>query len=501
VWLVAGLGGVASAQTLPAYDADRFAPAVTDGGYMMVEAPAPSLPAPFTLAFRGSFLSRPLFDGQSGVDTVTARSTIALMGSVAPGRRVELALMVPLIADQAGQSGIEGGGIGDLRFVPKLTLIESALGLALLVPVSLPTGDDARFEGAGEVTVTPLLAVQAAGPRVRVALDGGVLLRSTHRMEGAVVGSELVLGAAIGVRVVSALELMGELLSATELDDAFDSRATPLEALGGVRWDRGPWSILAGAGAGLLDGRSEPRLHALLQLGYAPRAGVALPPLPVELASAPPPPPSAPPPSGSEPSSPPAPEAPPSAYAAPPAEPEPAAAPIDAAPSPEVPAPSSPVVVTRHEIKVLKPIFFDLNRKRIRHRFRAMLALIARTLQDRPAIRRLRIEGYADAKGGHAFNQRLSLARSQAVVAWLVAHGVAADRLEAVAFGAGRSFAADDTEEARASNRRVMFHIVEWAAATGIPNAAEEAAGSHGEESSDGAGHSPGPDEVEQKRP
>ena len=60
-----------------------------------------------------------------------------------------------------------------------------------------------------------------------------------------------------------------------------------------------------------------------------------------------------------------------------------------------------------------------------------------------------------DKVGGAAYNQRLSEQRAAAVVAYLVAQGVDAKRLDSVGFGMDKPVASNDSEAGRAQNRRV----------------------------------------------
>jgi outer membrane protein OmpA-like peptidoglycan-associated protein len=46
------------------------------------------------------------------------------------------------------------------------------------------------------------------------------------------------------------------------------------------------------------------------------------------------------------------------------------------------------------------------------------------------------------------------------VVKWLVAKGIAAERLSAAGFGQSRPIDSNDTAAGRQNNRRVEFHIV-----------------------------------------
>lgn len=67
------------------------------------------------------------------------------------------------------------------------------------------------------------------------------------------------------------------------------------------------------------------------------------------------------------------------------------------------------------------------------------------------------VEGHTDSVGSSALNQRLSEARANAAVAYLVAGGVDPARLTAVGYGEDRPIASNDTAAGKASNRRVAF--------------------------------------------
>jgi OOP family OmpA-OmpF porin len=71
----------------------------------------------------------------------------------------------------------------------------------------------------------------------------------------------------------------------------------------------------------------------------------------------------------------------------------------------------------------------------------------------------VRVEGHTDNKGTAELNRRLSAARAAAVVDWLVKHGIERSRLWSQGFGFDRPIDTNDTDEGRANNRRVEFHI------------------------------------------
>lgn len=81
-------------------------------------------------------------------------------------------------------------------------------------------------------------------------------------------------------------------------------------------------------------------------------------------------------------------------------------------------------------------------------------------LQANPAAL-LIVEGHTDDAGDAAANLALSQQRAEAVVAYLVAGGIDAERLTAIGYGEERPIADNVTDEGRAQNRRIEFVIQE----------------------------------------
>jgi outer membrane protein OmpA-like peptidoglycan-associated protein/polyisoprenoid-binding protein YceI len=67
------------------------------------------------------------------------------------------------------------------------------------------------------------------------------------------------------------------------------------------------------------------------------------------------------------------------------------------------------------------------------------------------------ISGFTDSDGDPNSNQRLSEARAQSVVGYLVDHGVTAGRLRAVGYGEADPVAPNDTARNKGLNRRIEF--------------------------------------------
>lgn len=67
--------------------------------------------------------------------------------------------------------------------------------------------------------------------------------------------------------------------------------------------------------------------------------------------------------------------------------------------------------------------------------------------------------GHADSTGPIMYNQKLSEKRAQAVINYLVAKGVASNRLTAKGFGESQPTAPNNTKEGRQKNRRVEVNF------------------------------------------
>ncbi|WP_428262479.1 OmpA family protein [Haliangium sp.] len=120
------------------------------------------------------------------------------------------------------------------------------------------------------------------------------------------------------------------------------------------------------------------------------------------------------------------------------------------------------VAITDDKIELIDNVYFRTNRDVIQPRSYQLLQNVAGVLISHPQVR-IRIEGHTDDRGRDAYNKALSQRRANAVRAFLIKEGVAADRLEAIGYGEERPIATNDTPEGRATNRRVDFNIISGA--------------------------------------
>jgi len=103
--------------------------------------------------------------------------------------------------------------------------------------------------------------------------------------------------------------------------------------------------------------------------------------------------------------------------------------------------------------------FFDYDKADVKAEYRVELNEVALILGRNPDVK-LRLEGHTDSRGSDAYNKTLSERRAKAVMEYLVARGISADRLTAAGWGESKPARPNDTEENMAMNRRVELVIM-----------------------------------------
>lgn len=121
------------------------------------------------------------------------------------------------------------------------------------------------------------------------------------------------------------------------------------------------------------------------------------------------------------------------------------------------------VILVGAQIDIRGDIEFDTGAATIRDSVasQAVLSAVLVILQNNPSIARVRVEGHTDSDGTDASNVVLSQLRAAAVVKWLVDHGVALGRLDAVGCGASDPLVPNTSPENKQRNRRTEFDIEE----------------------------------------
>lgn len=457
--------------------------------------------------------------GTNGEDAAAVSNQLfaSLHGALGIGPRFQVSISVPIALAQGGDrptvDGIRLEEPGDLKLAdPSVGLAYWLVGseggvfdLGVSLSANAPIGSqddfdsDAGFRGQGK-----LLASLNVGP-ITISVAGGARLRPERTFTPEVeVGTELVFDAGLYYRIFPELVLAAEASGSTALGESrtFDGDFTPVEALGGLRYRLESVSFALGIGGGITDAFSAPDLRGVASLGWSPverREEAPPPPPPVdgdadgdgirdsrdECADNPedadrfqdqdgcPEPDNdgdgrldgedrcpneaedadqhedddgCPDPDNDD-------DGIPDAGDRCPNEPESRNGVEDEDGCPEA-------RIEGGQVQITQRIEFEVDRDVLRPESSAILEEVATILREHAELS-IRVEGHTDDTGTERHNGILSRRRAEAVVRWLVNHGIARGRLTAQGLGATRPLEQGSSEEARRRNRRVEFHIVE----------------------------------------
>lgn len=109
---------------------------------------------------------------------------------------------------------------------------------------------------------------------------------------------------------------------------------------------------------------------------------------------------------------------------------------------------------------VLQNIFFESGKYALKESSRAELQNLLTFLRTNPRLR-IEIQGHTDDVGSDTDNLALSENRARAVRSYLIAEGIAEERIEAKGYGEQQPLASNQTESGRAQNRRTEFKVLD----------------------------------------
>jgi OOP family OmpA-OmpF porin len=140
--------------------------------------------------------------------------------------------------------------------------------------------------------------------------------------------------------------------------------------------------------------------------------------------------------------------------------PAPAPAPI-VAPAPVAkPAPAPvPAPVAAAKVTYAADAFFDFDKSVLKPEGKAKLDDLVGKVKD-INLEVIIAVGHTDAVGSDAYNQKLSVRRSEAVKAYLVSKGIEKNRVYTEGKGEKQPVADNKTSEGRSKNRRVEIEVV-----------------------------------------
>lgn len=207
-------------------------------------------------------------------------------------RRLVLFIGFPFNLVMLGQEGTgiddslaaDGTTIGDVRLgarVRALGDIDDLFGLGVQATLTMPTATwahrDQNFAGDGSFTGHIELSAEIRPDPVRITLNVGARFRQNVTLLSSVLGSDLTWGLGVTWNAIELLDVIAEMYGSSPFEAFGDQVSTPLEAIGGLRFNlvRG-FNIGVAAGAGLTPGVGSPRARLILTFGW-------LKPLPPEL--------------------------------------------------------------------------------------------------------------------------------------------------------------------------------------------------------------------------
>ena len=472
---LAGLAVIASVTVarpaIAQVDAERFKPAVTHDGWVTSEGSDVRPTAdPFEFGFLVNYGYRPLVITDANRNysrsVVGGRLGMDLQGSVTLFEPFAVGVDLPAFLFQNGFYNPDSAGLGKLRIVPKVRLLDDrrGIGLALLGELRLPThtGD---YSGNPGFEFIPKAALDHRfGNGIRLGINVGVAIRESTNYFNVNTGSEFVYGAAIGYRFggnSGKTELGLDLNGGVGLIRA-NREQLPLELFGYLKQGLSDeWELFGGPSAGIVPGYGIPIVRFFAGIRFAPTShdrdhdGIsddqdACPDVaedrdadrdwdgcPEEDAD-----------SDHD-------GVPDSQDLCPNAkETINGIADDDGCPDSGDPR----VIYEDGKFTVLDAIHFETGRADIKPESHSLLDQVTLMIKANPDVK-IRVEGHTDDTGPHDLNVRLSQDRAISVRNYLVQHGVAPQRVRAMGYGPDKPIIKGTTNEARAKNRRVEFVV------------------------------------------
>lgn len=110
------------------------------------------------------------------------------------------------------------------------------------------------------------------------------------------------------------------------------------------------------------------------------------------------------------------------------------------------------------DVIVLRGVNFEFDKATLTVNAKTILDGVADALQKRSDIK-VELGGHTDGKGSDSYNAKLSDRRAKSVKDYLVAKGIAADRMSTKGYGESMPVATNETDEGRELNRRVELKV------------------------------------------
>lgn len=262
----------------------RFAPPPSYDDGLTIILPTTLDEAKLSAMLTFDLADRPLvLKAPSGGEVNVVRKALGAHADFAYGvtDRFELHVDLPVTLAQSGDSGSFGNmtfdagstavGDGRVGFVVDAygDRHSDGFGVGGALDVVFPIGSQDNFSGDGNVGLDMhFLTTYTLPSAVVFALDTGLVARPRNDFVDVRFGAELLGNAGVHIPVTSTLRVLAEIDGAVPLRAQNDGLPMPLETLGGVRYQLGPWVLGAGGGVGLTDAVGTPSWRVLATVGW-----------------------------------------------------------------------------------------------------------------------------------------------------------------------------------------------------------------------------------------
>ena len=224
---------------------------------------------------------------EQSVDAVRDQVVTELGFAIGLLGQVQVGLAVPFAVYQKGDdftangdptgSSLKGASLGDVRLEAKYQALsfgpEDSFTLALIPSLSLPTGDDDKFNGDKNVTGGLRVVTEMRRDKLRAAAMLGGLFRQPSTNFSATIGQQLRYGVAVDGKVHKDVSIIGEIFGHSDIAELANAYidANPIEADVGMRVQLPKLiTLTVGGGVGLVRGIGAPKYRGFLALGWAP---------------------------------------------------------------------------------------------------------------------------------------------------------------------------------------------------------------------------------------
>lgn len=280
-----------TAQAQERADVGRLRTAVTTEGLFMTDGTRMLYPGQTTFGLTSHFARNSVAfrypDFDDAFDPVVGQQLFMdLSVGIGLFYGVDIGIVLPTVLRQrgpvdAGLGDLTGAGIGDLRLVPRVQIIEEAdwgVDVALIPEITLPTGSERRFLGDPGASFRPQVVVgRRFGP---AKLSGSIAwrIRQNAVVEDVELTDEVALTAGASLDVIQdgplPLTILAELTGTSQAFSPFSGGGQGgMELLAGARTRvASDFVVTAGGAVGLAEAIGVPTYRVLLGVAFAPSA-------------------------------------------------------------------------------------------------------------------------------------------------------------------------------------------------------------------------------------